>query len=78
MTLLCMASGDASAANECAILFGVNEGSSGSADFLEMQEKYRALTEYLSASLKKQVYLESASYLKNLTRNLQSGRYDLS
>ena len=77
VTLLCMASGYASAANESALLFGVNEGSSGSSDFLELQEKYRALTEYLAASLKKQVYLESASDLKNLARNLQSGRYDL-
>lgn len=75
--LLCLTHGFALAATENSLLFGVNEGSSGSADFLERQEKYRTLTDYLSATVKKQVRLESASDLKSLTSNLQNARYDL-
>lgn len=75
--LLCLTNGFVFAATENSLLFGVNEGSSGSADFLERQEKYRALTDYLSTTLKKQVRLESASDLKSLTSNLQNSRYDL-
>ena len=75
--LLCLTNNAVFAATDNVLLFGVNEGTSGSADFLERQEKYRGLTDYLSTALKKQVRLESASDLKSLTTNLQNARYDL-
>lgn len=60
-----------------AILFGVNEGTSGSTDFMERQEKYKGLAEYLSNALKTPVRLESAQDLKSLTNNLKTARYGL-
>lgn len=59
------------------LLFGVNEGSSGSADFTDRQEKYKGLAAYLSKTLNRQVRLESASNLKSLAKNLETSRYGL-
>ena len=59
------------------LLLGVNEGTSGSANFFERQEKYKGLAEYLEHTLKKSVRLESAQNLSSLTANLKSSRYDL-
>lgn len=64
-------------ASESSLLLGVNEGSSGSADFQQRQSKYRPFTDYLSGIVKKQVKLESASDLRSLKKNLQAGRFDL-
>ena len=64
-------------AAEAPLLFGVNEGSSGVAEFSERQEKYQPLADYLSKILKRELRLESASDLKNLTRSLESSRYAL-
>jgi phosphonate transport system substrate-binding protein len=62
---------------ETALVFGVNEGSSGSGSFLERQEKYKGLADLLSKALKRPVLLESAADLKSLTKNLNSSRYGL-
>ena len=59
------------------LLLGVNEGTSGSANFFERQEKYKGLAEYLERTLKKTVRLESAQNLSSLTANLKNSRYDL-
>ena len=59
------------------LLLGVNEGTSGSANFVERQEKYKGLAEYLERTLKKPVRLESAQNLSSLTANLKNSRYDL-
>lgn len=77
LLLFCLTNSYALAANENTLLFGVNEGSSGSADFLERQEKYRGLSDLIATTLKKQARLESASNLNSLTSNLQTARYDL-
>lgn len=71
-------SSDASALEERnTFLLGVNEGTSGSANFVERQEKYKGLAEYLERILKKPVRLESAQNLSSLTANLKNSRYDL-
>lgn len=59
------------------LLFGVNEGTSGTSGFGERQEKYMPLANYLSRAVARDVRLESASDLKNLTRSLKASRYDL-
>lgn len=59
------------------LLFGVNEGSSGSIGFNDRQEKYKPLADYLAKALKRPVTLESASDLKNLAKSLDSARYGL-
>lgn len=64
-------------AAEAPILFGVNEGTSGVAGFSERQEKYQPLADYLSKTLKREVRLESAADLKNLTHSLDNSRYAL-
>lgn len=64
-------------AAEAPLLFGVNEGTSGVAGFSDRQEKYQPMAKYLSGILKREVRLESASDLKNLTRSLENSRYDL-
>lgn len=64
-------------AAEAPLLFGVNEGTSGVSGFSDRQEKYQPLAKYLSGILKREVRLESASDLKNLTRSLESSRYEL-
>lgn len=64
-------------AAEPPMLFGVNEGTSGVSGFSDRQEKYQPLANHLSRLLKREVRLESASDLKNLTRSLESSRYDL-
>ncbi|BCB27908.1 hypothetical protein SKTS_27940 [Sulfurimicrobium lacus] len=64
-------------ASEGSLLFGVNEGSSGSADFLQRQGKYRSLADYVSGVVKKPVKLESAQDLRSLKTNLHSGHFDL-
>lgn len=74
--LMLLVSFSAQAADD-AVLFGVNEGSSGSADFRERQEKYKPLAEYLSKAIGKPVRLESAQDLKSLTKNLEKARYGL-
>lgn len=74
---LCLAAQTVAFAADDALLFGVNEGTSGSADFMERQEKYKGLAEYLSSALKTPVRLESAQDLKSLTNNLKTGRYGL-
>ena len=76
LSLLLLAAHGA-AASEGSLLLGVNEGSSGSADFLQRQSKYRPFADYLSAVVKKQVKLESAQDLKSLKTNLHSGHFDL-
>lgn len=75
VSLLLLAS-SAKAADEGSVLLGVNEGSSGSADFQQMQGKYRAFADHIGAVLKKQVKLESAQDLRSLKSNLQKGHYD--
>lgn len=60
-----------------ALLFGVNEGTSGSIGFLDRQDKYKGLADYLSAILKRPVLLESAQSLKSLNNNLNQARYGL-
>ncbi len=67
----------ASGAGPAPLLFGVNEGSSGSIGFSDRQEKYKPLAEHLSKVLKRPVTLESASDLKNLTKSLDTARYGL-
>ncbi len=47
------------------------------AGFSERQEKYQPLANYLSQALKREVRLESASDLKNLTRSMEASRYTL-
>ena len=64
-------------AAEAPILFGVNEGTSGVVGFSERQEKYQPLANYLSQALTREVRLESASDLKNLTRSMEASRYAL-
>lgn len=64
-------------AAEAPLLFGVNEGTSGVSGFSDRQEKYQPLANYLSNLLQREVRLESASDLKNLTRSLESSRYAL-
>lgn len=64
-------------AAEETILFGVNEGTSGTAGFADRQEKYQPFANYIGKTLKKQVKLESASDLKNLVRSLEAARYDM-
>lgn len=59
------------------LLFGVNEGTSGVSGFNDRQEKYQPLAAYLSKVMSRDVRLESASDLKNLTRSLTTSRYDL-
>ena len=76
LAMLFLVSFAAQAADDV-ILFGVNEGSSGSADFRERQEKYKPLAEYLSKAVGKPVRLESAQDLKSLTKNLEKARYGL-
>lgn len=67
----------APAAAPTPLLFGVNEGTSGSIGFSDRQEKYKPLADYLAKTLKRPVTLESASDLKNLTKSLGSARYGL-
>jgi len=67
----------ASGAAPTPLLFGVNEGTSGSIGFSDRQEKYKPLADYLSKILKRPVLLESASDLKNLTKSLENARYGL-
>ncbi len=59
------------------LLFGVNEGTSGTAGFADRQEKYQPFADYIGKTLKKKVKLESASDLKNLVRSLNAARYDM-
>lgn len=67
----------ASAAAPTPLLFGVNEGSSGSIGFGDRQDKYKPLADYLAKTVKRPVLLESASDLKNLTKSLNSAHYGL-
>lgn len=67
----------ASGATQAPLLFGVNEGSSGSIGFSDRQEKYKPLAEHLSKVLNRTVTLESAADLKNLTKSLETARYGL-
>lgn len=67
----------ASGAAPTPLLFGVNEGTSGSIGFSDRQEKYKPLADYLAKVLKRPVSLESASDLKNLTKSLDNARYGL-
>lgn len=76
MSLLFLAAHGATASDDN-LLLGVNEGSSGSADFQQRQSKYKPFADYLSTVVKKQVMLESAQDLKSLKKNLQSGRFGL-
>jgi len=64
-------------AAEETMLFGVNEGTSGTMGFADRQEKYQPFADYLGKAVKKQVKLESASDLKNLVRSLTAARYDM-
>lgn len=64
-------------AAEDSLLFGVNEGTSGTSNFADRQEKYQPLADYLGKNVRKQLKLESASDLKNLVRSLQAARYDM-
>lgn len=59
------------------IVFGVNEGSSSTTNFLERQEKYKGLADTLSKALKQPVLLESAADLRSLAKNLNNSRYGL-
>jgi phosphonate transport system substrate-binding protein len=67
----------AAQAAEDTLLFGVNEGTSGTSNFAERQEKYQPFANYIGKAVKKQVKLESASDLKNLVRSLEAARYDM-
>jgi ABC-type phosphate/phosphonate transport system substrate-binding protein len=67
----------AAQAAEETMLFGVNEGTSGTMGFADRQDKYLPLAAYLGKAVKKQVRLESASNLKNLVRSLDAARYDM-
>lgn len=64
-------------AAEETLLFGVNEGTSGTLGFADRQDKYQPFAAYISKAVKKQVKLESASNLKNLIRSLDAARYDM-
>lgn len=66
----------AMASDKGTLLFGVNEGTSGSSDFHQMQEKYSRLLAHLGGELKSPMHLESATDLKNLTTSLKKSRFD--
>ena len=59
------------------LLLGINEGTSGSDSYLDMQDKYKPLARYLSNQLKRPVTVESARSLSSLDYNLKNRRYDL-
>ena len=59
------------------LLLGINEGTSGSDTYTEMQDKYKPLAHYLSVQLKRPVTVESARSLSSLHYNLKNKRYDL-
>ncbi len=59
------------------LLLGINEGTSGSSTYLQMQDKYKPLARYLAAQLKRPVTVESARILSSLQYNLHQKRYDL-
>lgn len=59
------------------LLLGINEGTSGSDSYLDMQDKYKPLARYLSTQLKRPVTVESARSLSSLDYNLKNKRYDL-
>ncbi len=66
----------AMASEKGTLLFGVNEGTSGSANFQQMQDKYSRLLTHLGGVLKSPMRLESATDLKNLTTSLKKSRFD--
>ena len=64
-------------AAQASLLLGINEGTSGSDTYTEMQDKYKPLAHYLSVQLKRPVTVESARSLSSLDYNLKHKRYDL-
>jgi phosphonate transport system substrate-binding protein len=59
------------------LLLGINEGLAEQAGFLEMQDKYKGLADYLGQVLKEPVRIESSQNLKSSASNLEKARYDL-
>lgn len=59
------------------VVLSINEGTSGSSDFLSMQDKYMPLAEYLTRKIKLQVKLESATTLKLVLSGLEKHRFEL-
>lgn len=59
------------------LLFGINEGTAGQKDFSDLQTKYKALADFFSRTISKQVKLESSQNLKSSSSNLAKGRYAL-
>ncbi len=59
------------------LLFGINEGTSSSLDAMFRQEKYAALSSYLSKAAGKPFKTETSNILPILVRNLSKSKYDL-
>lgn len=59
------------------VVLSINEGTSGSSDFLTMQDKYLPLADYLTRKIKLQVKLESATTLKLILTGLEKHRFEL-
>lgn len=71
--LICISS---AASGDDGMLLGVNEGSSGSADFMQRQEKYQPFADFIGSVVKKPVMLATAQDLKLLKASLKSGHFD--
>lgn len=59
------------------LVLSINEGTSGSSEFLTMQDKYRPLADHLAKRLQLPVKLESATTLKLVQLGLQKKKFDL-
>ncbi len=59
------------------ILMGIAEGVAEQSSFVEMQEKYQPLADYLGRVLKTRVKLESSQNIKSAVLNLKNKRYEL-
>lgn len=59
------------------LLFGVNEGTSSSADAVFRTDRYAELAKYLSAAVGKNVKMETSNILSVVIRNLERQRYDV-
>lgn len=59
------------------LLFGINEGTSSSLDAMFRQEKYAALSAYLSKATGKPFKTETSNILPILVRNLEKAKYDI-
>ena len=75
LTALC--TNQAQADMKSSVVLSINEGTSGSSDFLTMQDKYRPLADYLTRKIKLQVKLESATTLKLVLIGLEKHHFEL-